>query len=89
MEFCQNCAEQIQSYSCGALPSGGGWRDRGNWGSGGGGYRGLAPSREEEASMLGGPPGFLDEEDDEEAVHGSTPQNVQPQGMDGSGVIRL
>lgn len=40
-----------------------GWRD--NWGSGSGRYSGLASSREEEGEMVGGPPGLLDEEDEE------------------------
>ena len=82
--------DKIKSYSSDAFPSGGsGWAPRNNWGSGNGGYRGLASSREEEASMLGGPPGFLDEEEDEEAMHGSAPQSAKAQGMDANGVIRL
>ena len=59
----------------------------GSWGSRGqSGYNGLAASRDEEAGMLSGPRGWLDEQDDEEEhdEHAS-----RPSGMDSSGVIRL
>ena len=58
----------------------GGWRRP----PGNGGYRGLD---EEQAGMLSGPPGFLDEEDDEEPEH--PVENGRPVGMDTNGVIRL
>lgn len=61
---------------------GGGGRTRG-------GYRGLA---EEEGGLMAGPPGFLDEQDEEEphaAAAGPEAHNTRPTGMDSDGVIRL
>jgi len=56
----------------------------GTWSRGGSNsYAGLA---EEEEAMMHGPPGFLDEQDEEE-VHPS--ENPRPAGMDSNGVIRL
>ena len=79
----------IASFFCGSVdklkPSswhaGGGGRSRG-------GYRGLA---EEEGGLMAGPPGFLDEQDEEEPHAASSPevQNTRPTGMDSDGVIRL
>lgn len=48
----------------------------------GGGYRGLAVSHEEGVSILSGPPGYLDEQDDEEELEAAN-------GIDHNGVIRL
>ena len=42
--------------------------------------------------MLGGPPGFLDEEDEEDEESGparAAAGEGRPAGMDGNGVIRL
>lgn len=58
----------------------------GNRGDIGGDYRGLSASRDEEEGMLSGPPGFLDDEDDE-PHHDS--HNSQLRNMGSNGVIRL
>ncbi|KAH8094614.1 mannose-6-phosphate receptor binding domain-containing protein [Cristinia sonorae] len=61
IEFIRGCVERIRSR--GSDP----WE----------GYRGVSASHEEGVSILSGPPGFLDEEDEEE------------DGMDRDGIIRL
>lgn len=48
------------------------------------GYRGLD---EERTGMLSGPPGFLDEDDEDESEHSA--ENGRAAGMDLNGVIRL
>ncbi|KZT08637.1 uncharacterized protein LAESUDRAFT_648667 [Laetiporus sulphureus 93-53] len=62
--------------------NGGGTRRRGS----GSGYTGLA---EEEEAMMAGPPGFLDEHDEEDVrpqgAHGS--ENARPAGIDADGII--
>ena len=81
INFFHICFDKIKERSSDTLHFGnggmGGWRRPGN-----GGYRGLD---EEHAGMLSGPPGFLDEQDEEEEEH----ENGHPAGMDSSGVIRL
>lgn len=57
----------------------GGWRRPGN-----DGYRGLD---EERTGMLSGPPGFLDEDEDDEPGHPA--ENGRAAEMDPNGVIRL
>lgn len=75
--------ERIKSRSSDNMHFGnggmGGWRRPGN-----GGYRGVD---EEQTGMLSGPPGFLDEEEDEEPEHPA--ENERHAGMDSNGVIRL
>ena len=56
----------------------GGWRRPGN-----GGYRGLD---EEQTGMLSGPPGYLDEQDEDELEQ---PDSGHRDGMDPNGIIRL
>lgn len=84
VQFLRSCVERVKEHSE-SLHFGssgmGSWRSRPN----GTGYRGLAQSREEEAGMLGGPTGYLDDEDEDEG-HGS---DSRPTGMDSNGVIRL
>ncbi|OBZ68375.1 hypothetical protein A0H81_11620 [Grifola frondosa] len=70
----------------------GNWGNSSSWGSRSGrGYHGLAASRDEETAIMAGPPGFLDEQDDEEMD--AQPRNehgtANPEGMDSNGVIRL
>lgn len=84
INFLQMCFERIKERSSNSIHFGsggaGGWRRPGN-----GGYRGLD---EEQSGMLSGPPGFLDEDDEDEAEHAG-PVNGQTAGMDPNGVIRL
>ncbi|CCM03786.1 uncharacterized protein FIBRA_05933 [Fibroporia radiculosa] len=66
------------------------WIDRLRYGSSDGrgvGYRGLA----EEEGMLSGPPGFLDEQDEEDPHEGDAQrsEDTSPVGIDSDGVIRL
>lgn len=89
MEFFRSCIDRVKSRASDSFHYSGGGMSR-SWGGSGSGYRGLAGSREEQTSMLGGPPGFLDEEDEEEeATDGNDPERGQTQGMDSDGVIRL
>lgn len=67
---------------------------RGGWSSGvSTGYRGVASSREEEAGILGGPSGFLDEEDEDEEAPADDSQGYTSHpstaGLNADGVIRL
>lgn len=72
------------------------WGQQRSWGGGrvGSSYNGLARSREEEEAIIGGPPGFLyeqDEDDENENVgerEGSR-SDPRPTGMDADGVIRI
>lgn len=84
VQFLRNCVERVKEHSD-SLHFGssgmGSWRGR----SSGSGYSGLAQSREEEAGMLSGPTGYLDEEDEEDGHDSSH----RPTGMDTNGVIRL
>ena len=65
----------------------------GSWGgSGRHGYNGLRATPEEAETMLGGPPGFLDEQDEEDEERGHEAGGAGgggPSGMDANGVIRL
>ncbi|PSS29738.1 hypothetical protein PHLCEN_2v2886 [Hermanssonia centrifuga] len=83
VQFFRRCVERVKDRSSGALHFGNGG---GGWGRRDGSYSGLAGSREEEAGMLSGPPGFLDEDDEEDPEEH---ENNRPQGIDSSGVIRL
>ena len=82
ISFFRMCFDKIKERSSDTLHFGnsgmGGWRRPGN-----GGYRGLD---EEQAGMLSGPPGYLDEQDDEEEEQHT---NGHPTGIDSNGVIRL
>ena len=85
-EFFRGCMDRLRHRSSDSWHfSNGGMGS--SWGHGQGGYRGLAASHEEGTSMLGGPPGFLDEQDEED----DEPETPRPggTGMDRSGVIRL
>ena len=98
VEFVRECVERVRDKSSDA------WRSR-NWGaqdwSRGGtwngagrqGYGGLHASPEEAQTMLGGPPGFLDEMDEEDEEAPAPPAHEQESGrgpgMDANGVIRL
>ena len=92
MEFFRDCIDRVKSRASGSFHFGGGsggGMSR-SWGGSGSGYRGLAGSREEQTSMLGGPPGFLDEEDEEEEnADRNDPERGRVEGMDSNGVIRL
>ena len=83
INFFQICIGKIKQRSSDGMHFGnggmGGWRRPGN-----GGYRGLD---EEQAGMLSGPPGFLDEDDEDEPEHPA--ENGRAAGMDSDGVIRL
>lgn len=102
VEYVRDCMDRVKYRSSGA------WHSR-NWGAqnwssggsrtGGAGYGGLRSTPEEAETMLGGPPGWLDEQDDEdeeeeaarhapEPPQGSQPEGRRP-GMDEGGVIRL
>jgi len=80
LEFVSGCVDRVKpsSWHAGA----GDWTRRTQ-----GGYRGLA---EEEGRLMAGPPGFLDEQDEEEP-HAPTAeeQSTKPAGMGADGVIRL
>ena len=104
VEFVRDCMERARDRSAEAWHSrkwgAHSWRSGGggSWGgSGRHGYSGLRSTPEEAQTMLiGGPPGFLDEEDeeDEEAPPRPPPHphpgvNTRPSGMDVNGVIRL
>lgn len=97
VEFVRDCVERVKGRSSDAWQSRNwgaqGWDSAGSWGSSGRhGYSGLRSAPEESQTMLGGPPGFLDEqddEDDEEAQRAPSEENGRPSGMDSSGVIRL
>ncbi|PIL31530.1 hypothetical protein GSI_06232 [Ganoderma sinense ZZ0214-1] len=105
MEYVRDCVDRVKYRSSDA------WHSR-NWGaqswgsggaragSGGAGYGGLRSTPEEAETMLGGPPGWLDEQDEDDAEaarHASAPppgsqvenHGSQRPGMDESGVIRL
>ena len=85
LQFFRRCIDRVKERS-GSLHFG--TSGMGSWGSrANGNYRGLASSREEEAGMLSGPPGYLDEMDDEEEPHED--HSSRPEGMDSNGVIRL
>ncbi|KAI0783341.1 hypothetical protein C8Q75DRAFT_702697, partial [Abortiporus biennis] len=92
IDFLKDCVIALWSRATSSFHSSSGISHR-SWGNGGGGYRGLSSSREESTSILGGPPGFLDEDEDEEAApglgHNPQVESTPPQGMDSSGVIRL
>ncbi|GJE86288.1 autophagy-related protein 27-like protein [Phanerochaete sordida] len=84
INFFQICFERIKERSSETLHFGnsgmGGWRRPAL----NGGYRGLD---EEQTGMLSGPPGYLDEMDEEEPPHPANGRAAA--GMDDSGVIRL
>ncbi|TBU62101.1 mannose-6-phosphate receptor binding domain-containing protein [Dichomitus squalens] len=104
VEFVRDCVDRIKYRTSDAWQSGNwgapNWSSGGgSWGgSGRGGYGGLRSTPEEAQTMLGGPPGWLDEqdeEDDEEAARQTPPapahteDESRPSGMDQNGVIRL
>lgn len=63
-----------------------------SWHIGGGGRtRGYSGLSEEEGGLMAGPPGFLDEQDEDEPHTATGPgaQNVRSDGMASDGVIRL
>lgn len=61
------CVDWIRSRSAWHSDSGLGWAN------GGSAYSGLAASHDEQEAIMHGPPGFLDEQDEEEEEH---PTNV-------------
>ncbi|OCH90052.1 hypothetical protein OBBRIDRAFT_731498 [Obba rivulosa] len=93
VEFLRSCAARVKDQSSDAWQSRGdgaaGWGGGVGWGRGAGSdYRGLAGSREEQEAIMGGPPGFLDEEDEEDDhPHESAgdAQSSRPTGMDSDG----
>ena len=96
VEFIRDCAGRVKDRSSDAWHSRNwgaqDWSRGGSWGgSGRQGYSGLRATPEESETMLGGPPGFLDEQDDEdeETGHGSGEGHARPSGMDTNGIIRL
>lgn len=91
VEFFRKCTDRIRPRTSDSWHFGNGGMGS-SWGRSGGhgGYRGLAASHEEGASMLGGPPGFLDEQDDEDEDDPETPRPLGGgDGMNRNGVIRL
>ena len=83
INFFQICFRRIKERSSDTLHFGGG--RMGGWSRpGNGGFRGLD---DEQTGMLSGPPGFLDEEDEDEDEHPA--ENSRSAGMDPNGVIRL
>ena len=101
VEFVRNCVGRFKDRSSDT------WQSRnwgaqswsnggGSWGSSGRhGYSGLRTTPEEGETMLGGPPGFLDEQDEEDEESGDGGHGMsgggqeQRSGMDANGVIRL
>ncbi|KAI0800825.1 mannose-6-phosphate receptor binding domain-containing protein [Fomes fomentarius] len=95
VELVHECLERVKGRSSDA------WQSRNwgaqNWGSGGSwgssdrqGYSGLRATPEESQTMLGGPPGFLDEQSDEdEEAPPPCQEDSRPSGLDADGVIRL
>ncbi|KAI0673582.1 hypothetical protein C8Q78DRAFT_1067877 [Trametes maxima] len=87
VEFFRSCIERIKGRSSDAWHTrsfgGRSWNSGGSWGnSGRHGYGGLGATPDEAQTMLGGPPGFLDEQDeDEEAAHAAE-EGGGPSGMD-------
>jgi len=91
VELVRNLSDRIRH---GSSNSSAAWSGRRNWSRADHSYRGMA---EEEEAMMAGPPGFLDEQDEEED-HTPAPQapptNVEGESasskaMDENGVIRL
>ncbi|CDO73171.1 hypothetical protein BN946_scf185007.g226 [Trametes cinnabarina] len=94
VEFFRDCLARVKHRSSDAWHTrslgGRGWSSGGSWGSfGRHGYGGLGASPDEAEGMLGGPPGFLDEEDEDEEAPRHSAENARPSGMDSNGVIRL
>ncbi|KAI9057072.1 hypothetical protein FKP32DRAFT_1584706 [Trametes sanguinea] len=94
VEFFRDCVSRVKDRSSDAWHTrnsrGGGWSSGGSWGSSGRhGYSGLGATPDEAQTMLGGPPGFLDEEDEDEEAPRPPEEGGRPSGMDSSGVIRL
>ncbi|TFK94941.1 mannose 6-phosphate receptor domain-containing protein [Polyporus arcularius HHB13444] len=95
--FFRECVERVKDRSSDAWGSRSlgapDWGRGGSWNrSGRQGYGGLHGSPEEAQTMLGGPPGFLDESDEDEeapAPPAHTQENSGAAGMDTNGVIRL
>ncbi|KAI0718869.1 hypothetical protein C8T65DRAFT_569940 [Cerioporus squamosus] len=93
VEFVRECVERVKDRSSDAWQSHNwgaqNWDRGGSWGSSGRqGYSGLHASPEEAQTMLGGPPGFLDEEDEDEeapAPPAHTQENSRAPGMDTNG----
>ncbi|KAI0962279.1 hypothetical protein AcW1_001136 [Taiwanofungus camphoratus] len=81
--FLRGCVDRIKHRTSDSSRG-----DSGRWGNGRGGndYRGLA---EEEEAMMAGPPGFLDEQNEEDAHEQGAGGDVRPAGMDADGVVRL
>ncbi|TFY68602.1 hypothetical protein EVJ58_g918 [Rhodofomes roseus] len=80
IEFLRRCVDELKpsSWHAGA----GGWTRQQR-----GGYSGLT---EEEGGLMAGPPGFLDEQDEEESTAPAADgYSTRPAGMDSDGVIRL
>ncbi|KAI0361132.1 hypothetical protein OH77DRAFT_1390872 [Trametes cingulata] len=93
LEFFRSCVERVKDRSSDAWHSrsfgGRSWSNGhgGSWGSSGRhGYSGLGGTPDEAQTMLGGPPGFLDEQDEEEEAASPAQENARPSGgMDSNG----
>ncbi|OJT08488.1 hypothetical protein TRAPUB_671 [Trametes pubescens] len=96
LQFFRECIGRVRDRSSDAWHSqdfgGRSWSSSqgGSWGSSGRhGYGGLGGTPEEGQTMLSGPPGFLDEQDEEDE-EATTPRGGPGSGgMDSNGVIRL
>ncbi|KZT72916.1 mannose 6-phosphate receptor domain-containing protein [Daedalea quercina L-15889] len=79
-EFARSCVDRLKPSSW--HTGGGGWTRRTR-----GAYRGLTG---EEGGLMAGPPGFLDEQDEEESHAAAAGEHsTRPAEMDSDGVIRL
>ncbi|OSD06124.1 hypothetical protein PYCCODRAFT_1442922 [Trametes coccinea BRFM310] len=90
VEFFRDCVSRVKDRSSDAWHTrnfgGRGWSRGGSWGSSGRhGYSGLGATPDEAQTMLGGPPGFLDEEDEDEEAPRPAEEASRPSGMDSSG----
>ncbi|KAI8981215.1 hypothetical protein BD414DRAFT_419943 [Trametes punicea] len=90
VEFFRDCMERVKERSSDAWHArsfgGRGWRSGGPWASSGRhGYNGLGATPDETQTMLGGPPGFLDEQDEDEETPHPGEATARPSGMDASG----
>ncbi|KAI0778635.1 hypothetical protein BD413DRAFT_465905 [Trametes elegans] len=90
VELIRGCIGRVRDRSANAWHSqnigGRGWSSDGSWRrSGRQGYNGLGATPDEAQTMLGGPPGFLDEQDEDEEAARPAAESEHPSGMDSNG----